>query len=65
MAITLKEARTIEKLINTLETSTIMRNLYLRGDDSTMTEKDYIISKNMYNQACRDLEKFNIRISCY
>jgi hypothetical protein len=65
MAITLKEARTIEKLINTLETSTIMRNLYLRGDDSTMTEKDYIISKNMYNQACKDLEQFNIRISGY
>jgi hypothetical protein len=64
MAITLKEARTIEKLINTLETSAIMRNLYLR-EESTMTENDYIISKNMYNQACRDLEKFNIRISCY
>jgi len=64
MAITLKEARTIEKLINTLETSTIMRNLYLR-EESTMTENDYITSKNMYNQACRDLEKFNIRISGY
>ena len=64
MTITLKEARTIEKLINTLETSTIMRNLYLR-EESTMTENDYIISKNMYNQACRDLEQFNIRISGY